>query len=118
MGHRAECLEADPCNIQVAIEGDPGPPDEVVDDDVVTLLPGTTGGVYEEQPNALLGTLDVTDAITVRSREGDPIPLIPSMAQFSPAMFVNDSATLQRFRIDYNQTAGIPARSRHRPDRT
>jgi hypothetical protein len=86
-----QCLEANPCSLANAIQDA-----SVSDGDIVTLLPGSTGGVYESQ-----GGLTVNDAITLRSRDTDPMPLIPSTG--SPNMTVTDAATLRRLRFQSNQ---------------
>jgi hypothetical protein len=91
-----QCLEADPCSIVDAVENA-----SVVDGDEVILLPGTTSGVYESQANSL----DVGDAITMRSRDTDPVPVIPITANFG--VFVTDTATLRRLRIESNIASGV-----------
>ncbi|HYU59266.1 MAG TPA: hypothetical protein VEK39_00770, partial [Solirubrobacterales bacterium] len=90
------CLEADPCSLVDAVENA-----AVVDGDEVILLPGTTGGVYESQA----ASLDVTDAITMRSRDTDPVPVIPITATLG--VLVTDSATLRRLRIESNAGAAV-----------
>jgi len=86
------CTEAAPCSIRNAIE-DPA----VADGDIVTLLPGSTGGAYETQ----VTPLTVGDAITLRSRSSDPVPVISAATSIStPVIKVNAAATLQRLRVE------------------
>jgi hypothetical protein len=92
-----ECLASNPCSIQTAVE-DPS----VQNGDEVILLPGATGGVYEDQGN----TLSVDNAITLRSRETDPRPVIPMSGgtNFGIQTMVT-GVTLRRLRIEAGPTA-------------
>ena len=90
------CLESDPCSLSAAVENA-----AVVDGDEVILLPGTTAGVYENQT----ASLDVADSITLRSRDSDPVPVIPITD--TSGVVVGDSATLRRLRIESNVAAGV-----------
>ena len=57
-----------------------------------------TNGVYENQT----ALLNINHAITVESRQGDPVPLIPTTASPSPSVLVSAGATLRRLRIETN----------------
>jgi len=95
-----QCLEADPCSLQAAIEDL-----SVANGDEVILLPGATNGVFENQTDALT----VDNAITVRSRGTDPVPVIPTTAGFG-VFVVNGGATLRRLQIESNANGGSALR--------
>jgi Thrombospondin type 3 repeat len=81
------CLEADPCSLQAAVE-DPA----VTNGDEVIVLPGT----YENQAD----TVTIDNAITVRSRDTDPRPVIPTSNGFGVSLINNASgATIRRLEI-------------------
>lgn len=82
-----QCLLADPCNLQTAVEDA-----SVVDGDDVIVLTGT----YENQASAL----NVTDSITLHGEVGQPRPVIP-MSDASDGIFVTDSATIRHLQINY-----------------
>jgi hypothetical protein len=80
------CLQADPCDIQRAVEGDFGPPVEVQDGDEVILLPGT----YNLGSTAA-GSVEVTRAIHVHGQSGQPRPVLVSSSGINVALFSNSA---------------------------
>ena len=85
------CPETDPCSIVNAIE-DPS----VVNGDEVVVLPGT----YENQST----TLTIDNAITVRSRATDPMPVIPTTDNFG--LTIGSNAVVRRLRVDSTAQGG------------
>ena len=85
------CLETNPCSLANAIE-DPS----VLGGDEVIVLPGT----YENQSDEVV----IDDAITVRSRPADPVPVIPTSDAFG--LMISSTAVVRRLRVDSTAPGG------------
>ena len=94
----ADCLESAPCDIQTAVEG--ANANDVVDTDVVTLLPGTyTAGT------AAADEVQLTDDITVRGKPGQARPVLSSQSSAGGVALLNVGATLKRLEVNHNDPA-------------
>lgn len=95
-GPAATCPQSDPCDIQIAIEGDPGiVGEEVANGDEIVVLPGTyvLGASSSDE-------LDILKNITVHGDPGEPRPVIQSAAATAMFMYTT-TPTVRWLRIEH-----------------
>lgn len=89
-GPAATCPQSDPCSLNAAVENA-----AVIDGDEIIVTPGTYNIV----------SLSVSDDIDLHGQSNPTAPTINATG--SPAVFVNDSATVRDLRIDTSGTVAV-----------